>query len=139
MFVGGWLRRAVFRKQVWLPALDGFVQPEDGLGSGRAAMTFHSLRHTHKTWMAEHHTPPSLQDYRMGHCPRGIAGRYEHPTEGMVDELMGDLEQRWHTAAHRLPAAGPDAAGIRSRPNPAHEPTNTGPGSAGTPARSPGR
>jgi len=95
---GGWLRRAVFRKQVWLPALDGFVQPEDGVGSGRGAMTFHSLRHTHKTWMAEHHTPPSLQDYRMGHCPRGIAGRYEHPTEAMVAELIGELEQRWRTA-----------------------------------------
>jgi integrase len=95
---GGWLRRAVFRKQVWLPAMDGFVQPEDGVGSGRGAMTFHSLRHTHKTWMAEHHTPPSLQDYRMGHCPRGIAGRYEHPTAVMVAELMGELEQRWHTA-----------------------------------------
>jgi hypothetical protein len=97
---GGWLRRAVFRKQVWLPALDGFVQPEDGLGAERGAMTIHSLRYTHKTWMAEHHTPVSLQDYRMGHCPRGIAGRYEHPTEAMVAELMGDLEQRWHTAEH---------------------------------------
>ena len=100
---GGWLRRAVFRKQVWLPAMDGFVQSEDGLVPGRGAMTFHWLRHTHKTWMAEHHTPPSLQDYRMGHCPRGVAGRYEHPTPVMVAELMRDLEQRWQAAeAHRV-------------------------------------
>ena len=110
---GGWLRRSVFRKQVWLPALDGFVQPEDGLRSGRGPMTFHSLRHTHKTWMAEHHTPPSLQAYRMGHAPRGIAGRYEHPTAVMVAELMGELEQRWHTAEHTdcSPTQAPKVSG----------------------------
>lgn len=116
------------------------MQPEDGVDSGRGAMTFHSLRHTHKTWMAEHHTPASLQDYRMGHCPRGIAGRYEHPTAVMVAELMGELEQRWHTAERTdCPPAGPDAGGIGSRRNPARERPNTGPGSAGTPAQSPGR
>jgi hypothetical protein len=120
--------------------MDGFVQPEDGVGSGRGAMTFHSLRHTHKTWMAEHHTPPSLQDYRMGHCPRGIAGRYEHPTEAMVAELMGDLEQRWHNAERTdcAPPTRTDAAGIGSRPNSVREPTNTGArhrGQAGPPGR----
>jgi hypothetical protein len=59
--------------------------------------------------MAEHHTPPSLQDYRMGHSPRGVAGRYEHPTPVMVAELMRDLEQRWQVsegAPHPPPARG---------------------------------
>ena len=107
---GGWLRRAVFRKQVWLPALSGIGEVEGaGLVSGCGALTFYGLRHTHKTWMAEHRTAPSLQDYRMGHCPRGIAGRYEHPTVVMVAELMRDLEQRWHAAvrgrAHEWPSA----------------------------------
>ena len=97
---GGWLRRAVFRKQVWLPALAGEGgEPGDaGLVPGCGSMTFHGLRHTHKTWMAEHHTPPSLQNYRMGHSPRGVAGRYEHPTPVMVAELMRDLEQRWQVS-----------------------------------------
>src|SRR5579859_2530110 len=50
---------------------------------GFGAVTFHSLRHTHKTWMAEHHS------------------------EAKVAELMGDLEQRWH--ASKRPDCPPPA------------------------------
>ena len=83
---GGWLRRAVFRKQVWLPALADEDETADAVDDAPrvGSLTFHGLRHTHKTWMAEHRTPPSLQDYRMGHSPRGISGRYEHATAVMV-------------------------------------------------------
>lgn len=73
-------------------------------------MTFHQLRHTHKTWMAEHHTPPSLQDYRMGHAPRGVQGRYEHHTHAMIIELMQDLQRR-HAATD------PTAAPTTGRPD----------------------
>jgi hypothetical protein len=45
--------------------------------------------------MAEDHTPASLQDYRLGHAPRGIQGVYEHLTRAMITRLMCDLEQRW--------------------------------------------
>lgn len=116
---GGWLRRSAFRKQVWLPALAECWEPEGaaGLVPGSGPMTFHGLRHTHKTWMAEHHTPPSLQDYRMGHAPRGIAGRYEHPTAVMVAGLMRDLEARWLIAEHApcQPLAGTRAASAPDR------------------------
>lgn len=96
---GGWLRRGTFRKSLWLPALAGL-----GAGDGvphelaEAGFTFHGLRHTHKTWMAEDGVPPSLQDYRLGHRPRGIQGRYEHPTPVMVERLLARLQERWEAS-----------------------------------------
>ncbi len=98
---GGWWHRSAFRRQVWLPALagdPGHVDAARGqtlLGS----MTFHGLRHSHKTWMAELHTSASLQDYRLGHLPRGVQGRYEHHTPGMILRLTDDLEHLWHASA----------------------------------------
>lgn len=99
---GGHLHTSNFRSRVWRPAIASLAD------SGRIprvrdleAMTFHHLRHTHKTWMAEHHTPPSLQDYRMGHVPRSIQGRYEHHTHAMITELVQDLENR-HAAAELM-------------------------------------
>jgi hypothetical protein len=94
---GGWLRRGAFRDRVWLPAVALLEGAEGELANG--GFTFHSLRHTHKTWMAEDDVPPSLQDYRLGHIPRGVQGRYEHPTPVMVERLLARLEQRWHVAA----------------------------------------
>jgi hypothetical protein len=59
----------------------------------------------------------------------------EHLTEAMVAELMGDLEERWHTAGRAgCPSPIRTREGIGSRPNPAHGP-NAAPDSAGTPAR----
>ena len=132
--LGWWLRRGAFRDRVWLPALarlDVAEGPEGELADGR--FTFHSLRHTHKTWMAADYAPPSLQDYRLGHIPRGVQGRYEHPTPVMVERLVARLEQRWRGATpggegedavggpartdgagHRVGGVAPDAA-ARSR------------------------
>jgi integrase len=97
---GGWLRRGTFRKGVWLPALAD-LETVDGTPHElvEAGFTFHGLRHTHKTWMAEDDVPPSLQDYRLGHRPRGVQGRYEHPTPVMVERLLARLQERWESSA----------------------------------------
>jgi len=100
---GGRLHASNFCSRVWKPALARLS--EAGLlprVPDLETMTFHQLRYARKTWMAEHHTPPSLQDYRMGHAPRGIQGRYEHHTPAMITELIGHL--------HRRPVAAETAA-----------------------------
>ena len=68
---GGWLRRSAFRKQVRPPALAEWRETEAAASLARECgpMTFHGLRRTHKTWMAEHHTPPSMQGLPDGACP----------------------------------------------------------------------
>lgn len=91
---GGWLRRSNFHKRAWAPALARAA--ESGLDLPEP-MTFHRLRHVHKSWMTEDHTPPFLQDYRLGHAPRGAQGVYEHHTPAMVTRLMAGLEQRWRS------------------------------------------
>lgn len=131
---GGWLWRGVFRKNIWLPALAGDEQHPDPARHTPIAegMTFHGLRHTHKTWMAEHHTPESLQDYRMGHSPRGVQGRYEHHTPPMIDQLMRDLQQRWNTTTTTSPPpAEPPAHNATADPSPSTRET------AGRPAACP--
>lgn len=89
---GGWLRRSNFQRRTWAPALA--TAREHGCALPYV-MTFHRLRHVHKSWMAEDRTPASLQDHRLGHAPHGVQGTYEHPTPAMVARLIADLERRW--------------------------------------------
>ena len=63
-----------------------------------AGLTPHGLRHSHKTLMAELGIPEVLSHDRLGHKLGGIAGLYSHVTDGMREELMGKLTDRWDKA-----------------------------------------
>lgn len=103
---GGWLRRSNFRQRAWLPAIAGLGEVAGEQHElAQAGFTFHSLRHTHKTWMAEDGVPASLQDFRLGHVPRGVQGRYEHPTPVMVERLLARLQERWEAAGEAVNSA----------------------------------
>lgn len=61
-------------------------------------LTPHSLRHSHKTAMAEYRTPEVLSHERLGHEMGGVAGRYTHVTPAMRQELLDRLTADWEAA-----------------------------------------
>jgi hypothetical protein len=53
-----------------------------------AGLTPHSIRHSHKSLMAELPTPEVLSHERLGNELGGVAGRYSHVTVQMREELI---------------------------------------------------
>lgn len=99
---GEFLRRSNFRPRVWTPAVAGHNQR--GWAPILPSLTFHGLRHTHKTWMIEDGVPEILQHQRLGHRMQGVQGIYSHPTQAMIDHMLGALNYRWTTAHPPRPA-----------------------------------
>ncbi|MFF5100021.1 MULTISPECIES: site-specific integrase [Actinosynnema] len=92
----GLLRRANFRRRVWLPAVSGDLARE--WGPILAGLHFHDLRHTQKTWLIEDGVPEVLQCKRLGHRMAGVSARYSHVTQVMVDAMLRGLQARWEQA-----------------------------------------
>lgn len=94
---GAFLRRTSFRKGVWSRAANG--DPDHNHPELRRpvvpGMTFHGLRHTHKTWMVADGINPTVQNLRMGHKVPGMAGVYAHATPAMFDGVIEALENRY--------------------------------------------
>lgn len=90
---GRLLRRTNFRQRVWLPAVAG--HKKHGWAPIKPALTFHGLRHTHKTWLNEGGVDKSLQFQRLGHRMPGVEGIYSHVTQVMIDFMLTTLQDRW--------------------------------------------
>ena len=90
---GRWLWRTDFTNRHWRPACDG--HPHRGWPPVVPGLHFHDLRHTHRTWMDEDHTPEALQAHRLGHAIPGIRGVYAHATPTMTTRLLDNLQHRW--------------------------------------------
>jgi integrase len=97
---GGWLRRSNFRRRMWDPAVEGApAHPDpDRRHPVNLGMTFHGLRHSHKTWMKEDQIDDFVQNRRLGHATPSIGDRYSHLTAVMVEDLLTKLETRYHTS-----------------------------------------
>ncbi|QUH05023.1 tyrosine-type recombinase/integrase [Saccharopolyspora erythraea] len=93
----GLLRRANFRGRIWLPAVAGHKRR--GWAPIQPGLTFHGLRHTHKTWLNEDHVDRALQHQRLGHRMPGVEGIYSHVTQPMIDHLTTALDHRWRRSA----------------------------------------
>lgn len=93
---GEFLRRSNFRRRVWIPAVAG--NQRRGWSPVLPGLTFHGLRHTHKTWMIEDGVPEVLQHQRLGHRMPGVQGIYSHPTKTMTSHMLTALEHRWASA-----------------------------------------
>jgi integrase len=99
-----WLR-------VWRCACDGWhgrIDQRTGQHTPGAepvceTLRFHDLRHSHRTLMVALGTEEPLQDYRLGHAPRGVQGVYSHPTTEMRLKLVEGLEHHWR-GFHEQPA-----------------------------------
>jgi integrase len=103
---GALLRRSNFRQRVWDPAANGVP---DHLTPARRApitpgMTFHGLRHSHKTWMKEDGIDGFVQDKRLGHATPSIGDRYSHITPTMTSNLVDRLEARYQQSLHDFAA-----------------------------------
>lgn len=92
---GGMIRRANFRKRVWLPAV-----ARAGLGGLR----FHDLRHTHTAWLIRAEVPSLEITERLGHTRVAFTlDRYGHLFEGAG--TAADRLDALHRATKPAPTA----------------------------------
>jgi hypothetical protein len=71
-------------------------------------LTFHGLRHSHKTWLIAGGAPEIVQARRLGHhLDNRVIETYSHVAPEVEQRLLDDLEQRWHVAAALSPTPSP--------------------------------
>jgi integrase len=91
------LRRSTFDRRVFRPAVDGNLRK--GTHPIRPGLTFHGLRHSHKTWLIADHIPEIAQARRLGHhLSNRLAEVYSHVAPEIETELLKTLERRWYYA-----------------------------------------
>lgn len=97
------LRRSDFNRRVLRPAADG--DPRRGLAPTRPGLTFHGLRHSHKTWLIADGIPEIAQARRLGHhLSNRLVETYSHVAPEIETRLLRGLERRWKQATARRPA-----------------------------------
>ena len=109
---GGWLRRSNLDRRVLRPAADG--NREHPHATVRTApvcpgLTFHGLRHSHKSWLIADGVPEIARARRLGHhLPDRVAETYSHVApeveQRLLDGLKSPLVGRQHAAAPAPPA-----------------------------------
>lgn len=105
-------RRSNFSRRALRPAADGnhhTTNPHHRLQPIRTGLTFHGLRHTHKTWMIEDDIPEIAQSRRLGHkLPNKIQETYSHVTPTIEQRILHTLQQRWTTTLANTPTTNLD-------------------------------
>lgn len=95
-------RRSNFRRRALRPAADGNLKvanPRVRLQPACPALTFHGLRHSHKTWMIADGLPEIAQAARLGHVLKDTIQRtYSHVAAEVEIRLLDHLQQRWEKA-----------------------------------------
>ncbi len=99
---GGWLRRSNVYRRALRPAADGnlhIAHPRVRAVPIRPGLTFHGLRHSHKTWLIDDGMPEIAQARRLGHhLPNRVVETYSHVAADLNQRLLDGLERRWHTS-----------------------------------------
>ena len=107
------LRRSNFARRALRPATDGNLhraRPHTRVQPIVPGLTFHGLRHSHKTWMIADHIPQVAQARRLGHTlPDKIEDIYSHVAPQVDAQLLTCLQRRWETATTAL-TTGPAGA-----------------------------
>jgi len=81
-------------------------------------LTFHGLRHSHKTWMIADHIPEAAQARRLGHTlPDKIADLYSHIAPELDTHLLTRLQTRWERATAALHTGDPTPSPRPSEPS----------------------
>jgi integrase len=116
------LRRSNFARRAMRPAADGNPQRPQATVRTRpivVGLTFHGLRHSHKTWMIADHIPDAAQARRLGHTlPDKIADIYSHIAPELDTHLLNRLQTRWDNATATLPTGFHDRAAAADSDNP---------------------
>jgi integrase len=111
---GAYWRRSNFRQRMWDPAVNGVPDHDnpDRRNPITRGMTFHGLRHSHKTWMKEDGIDGFVQDKRLGHATPSIGDRYTHITPAMTAHLLDRLEARFQQSVRDFAALPKTAPGL---------------------------
>lgn len=99
---GHLLRRSNFSRRAMRPAADGnltVAKPRVRVLPACPALTFHGLRHCHKTWMITDGIPEIAQAVRLGHVLKDkVRQTYSHVADEVEARLLDNLQQRWEKA-----------------------------------------
>jgi integrase len=97
---GAWFWRSTFNRRILRPAIDG--NHDDNVKARlrtepvKPALTFHGLRHSHKTWLIDDGVPEIGQSKRLGHHLQDrVVETYRHVAPGVEKRLLTGLEHRW--------------------------------------------
>lgn len=110
---GYWLRRSCFDRRVFRPAADG--NGDNDLARTRTkpivpGLTFHGLRHSHKTWMIADGIPEIAQARRLGHhLDNRLVEVYSQVAPEVERRLIRALERRWRHAVKSVSRRGFEA------------------------------
>lgn len=92
-------RRSNFGRRAMRPAADGtriHPHPEMRQAAVKPGLTFHGLRHSHKTWMIADNVPEIAQARRLGHILNDkIQQTYSHVAADVEARLVDGLSDRW--------------------------------------------
>lgn len=99
---GEYLRRSNFGRRAMRPAADGNLQrknPPVRIQPAKTGLTFHGLRHSHKTWMIADGVPEIAQSARLGHTlDDKIQKVYSHIANEVKHRLLKGVQDRWDKA-----------------------------------------
>jgi integrase len=100
-------RRSNFARRVMRPATDGNRhrnKPAVPTVPVAPGLTFHGLRHSHKTWLIDAGIPEIAQARRLGHTLNDdIQQLYSHVAANVEHRLLTALEDQWHQALTTTP------------------------------------
>lgn len=103
---GAFLRRSNFSRRAMRPAADGtshHPRPKVTVPAVAPGLTFHGLRHSHKTWLIADQIPEVAQSRRLGHrIPDKIQHVYSHVAPELETRVLEVLQQRWTAALAEL-------------------------------------
>lgn len=104
-------RRSNFSRRAVRPCADGNLNlhdPQHRLDPVKPGLTFHGLRHSHKTWMIDDGVPEIAQALRLGHVLKDkVQQTYSHVAAAVEERLLEGLQNRWDKAvlnAHETPS-----------------------------------
>jgi integrase len=103
---GAFLRRSNFSRRAMRPAADGTThrpRPAAVVPAVAPGLSFHGLRHSHKTWLIADQIPEVAQSRRLGHrIPDKIQHIYSHVAPELEARVLDTLERRWTSALAEL-------------------------------------
>lgn len=100
---GKLLRRSTTQRRYWTPAVSGCTLPDGTVWKPiKPGLTFHGLRHSHKTWLIEDNIPDVAQARRLGHAmDNDIDDIYSHVANKINTRILRVLEDRWRRSLKR--------------------------------------